>query len=151
MGCEHRGHLGKFVVEVEESPSAHPLMKLRHHFIPRVQLVPREAFDEPARGIPEEGGFDVIPLAGNGVEFEPFPEAAEDLILFRHEGSKIQDDRNGIAGDLPPADLDAEAFVHGLLFPGLEQHPVLLEFGIFPCFPPDVRPDEDMPVLEFFL
>ncbi len=145
MGGEHGGRIGSVAAQVEAARSGHPLVEMGHDLLRRGGEGLRMGGDRHARGIAEEQGLHIVPLARNGVHAVLLPEPFEDLVLAREERREIDQHHQGASLDAPAARTHADALAVEAPAPRLQQRGILLEFGVAPLVA-KVGTDQDVAV-----
>ena len=135
------GHL-----DIQQTGTGHPLVELGDHFLVRLDIIAHKTFDHLAAGIAEEGRFDIIPAAAEGIDTETFPELGQDIVLAADERRKVDEDGHRFPGNVPMADPKAETFFRRRFPPRAEQQRIFLELRVLIDIAPNIRPDVDMMV-----
>ena len=133
-------------LEVEQAGAGHPFVELGDDLVVRLDTVAHETLDHLSGRITEEGRFDIIPAAADGVHAEALPELGQDLVLVPDEGREVDQDGHRLSGDVPVADAEAEPLFRRGHAPRAEQHRIFLEFRVLAYVAPDIRTDMDMVV-----
>ena len=103
-----------------------------------------ETLDDLASGITEQQRLHIVPLSADGVEFVVEPEAGENVVLGLEEGGEIDEDDDGLPGDRPTADANAETFAQRRLAPTSVKVLILYEIAVAARLAGDVRTDADV-------
>ena len=130
VGGEHSGHIRRVLAQVESARSGHPLVEMRHGLLRRgAEILDVRLYDH-ARGIAEQHGFDVVPLARDRIDVVILPHLFQHVVLLRDERLVVDQDGDGASLDLPTADANANALGIEPLAPCRQKGVVGLEFGI---------------------
>ncbi len=67
--------------QVQQAHTGHPLVELCHTFVMGSQVKPHKTLYDDPGCIPEQCGFNVIPLSTDGIQFVFFPELGKDFVF----------------------------------------------------------------------
>ena len=145
VGGEDRGHGHIGLFQLKHTGAGLPLVELGHHLFSSLEIVVAEALYHAAGQDTEHGRFLIVPVAGEGIHSEVFPEVSQDGIGLREMLLVIHQDGQGLSGNVPSSHAEDQSFAAGLLLPGAVQHRVFQEIRVAGAVHPDIGADEDVP------
>ena len=123
---------------------------MSHHPVGRRTEIIHVALDHLAGRRTEQHGLDIIPLPADRIDPVTLPQEFQHIVLAREKLAEIDQDRQRLPFDFPPAGLDPYVMIgEQHLFPLLEQRRVLLEFEV-DILAVHVGSDQDVMVSQLF-
>ena len=153
MGGEDGADLGQFIVDVEGTKTAHPLIGMIDDSALRIEIEDLrfvETLYHQTGSIREHRGLVVVAIGMERIHLVFLPQPGVDVVFLLEEGLEVHQDGNGLARNGPAPYPHVQSLFTGRPLPLGKQRFLFTEIEALALFP-KIRTDEDNLILKGLL